>query len=207
MLKLTLSNISKRYGNDWIFRRLSYNFSSDSSYALLGNNGSGKSTLLQIIAAYLSVSQGLRTYEWQQQPLSESQVATHLLWAAPYIELIEEFTLSELLKFHYQFKTLHPAIQNEQQWLDRVELTHAAHKPLSHFSSGMKQRVKLGLAFLSQGNLLLLDEPCTNLDDKGIAWYHSLILQYSNGRLLVVASNRSEEYDFCNYQIHMNHYK
>ena len=76
-------------------------------------------------------------------------------------------------------------------------LAQAADRPIKQYSSGMKQRVKLGLAICSESPILLLDEPLTNLDDDGKEWYYNMITKYGKNRMVAVASNRSDEYSFC----------
>jgi ABC-type multidrug transport system ATPase subunit len=70
-------------------------------------------------------------------------------------------------------------------------------KPVRNFSSGMKQRLKLALAILSDTALLLLDEPGSNLDTEGLAWFRGLLMEHLEGRTLVVASNRQAEETFA----------
>ena len=77
------------------------------------------------------------------------------------------------------------------------------------FSSGMKQRLKLLLAFGSDVPLILLDEPTTNLDKSGIEWYHKLIegLNAYPTQSLVIASNQLYEYGCCSLSISLEDYK
>ncbi|MBC7744870.1 MAG: ATP-binding cassette domain-containing protein, partial [Flavobacterium sp.] len=78
---------------------------------------------------------------------------------------------------------------------------------LKNFSSGMKQRVKLALAFCSDTKILLLDEPVSNLDHQGVEWYLSLIEQFSSDRLVIVCSNQQQEYGFCDERINVEDFK
>ena len=71
----------------------------------------------------------------------------------------------------------------------------------------MKQRLKLVLAICSDTDLLLLDEPTTNLDDEGVAWYQTLIEKYTANRLVIVASNVKHDYHFCTQQLNIMDYK
>ena len=72
------------------------------------------------------------------------------------------------------------------------------------YSSGMKQRVKLGLAMYSEVDIILLDEPCSHLDAKGIAWYKEQISMRKEGRIVLVASNNMEtETFFCDRNLQM----
>ena len=76
-------------------------------------------------------------------------------------------------------------------------LSTSSHKAIKYFSSGMKQRLKLGLAFFSDTPVLMLDEPTTNLDAQGFEWYQNHVLEYSRDRLLIICSNQPQEYAFC----------
>ncbi|WP_205508731.1 ABC transporter ATP-binding protein [Longitalea arenae] len=126
--------------------------------------------------------------------------------AAPYLELIEEMTLTEFLQFHQQFKPFLPAIRISDI-IQIIGLTAAADKQIRFYSSGMKQRVKLAQAIFSNVPCVLLDEPCTNLDAAGIGLYHQLINNYGNNRLIIVSSNDEQEYSFCQEKLSIMDYK
>jgi ABC-type multidrug transport system ATPase subunit len=127
-------------------------------------------------------------------------------FCAPYLELIEEMTLTEFLNFHSGFKDFLPGIDVEKI-IDLLELGEAAGKQIRYYSSGMKQRVKLAQAIFSNTVILLLDEPCSNLDVQGIELYHSLINDYCKERLVIVSSNDEVEYKFTNERINILDYK
>jgi ABC-type multidrug transport system ATPase subunit len=137
---------------------------------------------------------------------SPETIYQFLSLAAPYLELIEEMTLKEFLEFHNHFK---PFLQEITipQIIHSVQLSQAADKQIRYFSSGMKQRIKLAQAIFSKTPLLLLDEPCTNLDEDGISIYLKLIERYSEGRLIIVSSNDRQEYSFCKEFIDLRNYK
>ena len=205
-MTISLSDTGKRFNRDWIFRHLSYQFSSGSSYAIVGPNGSGKSTLLQAISGALLINEGSIGYELNGQPIADEKVHRHLSFCAPYLELIEEMTATELLRFHREFKPLLPGIDIENA-LELAGLAPAAQKQIRYFSSGMKQRLKLIQCFLSDAPVLLLDEPCTNLDKEGIALYRSLLEQYSTKRLVIISSNDPVEYAHCKSVIAIDDFK
>jgi ABC-type Mn2+/Zn2+ transport system ATPase subunit len=83
-------------------------------------------------------------------------------------------------------------------------LEHAAEKQIRYFSSGMKQRLKLAQCIFSDVPFVLLDEPCTNLDTRGIDLYHQLIENYTTNRCVIVSSNDTTEYGFCKEVINLN---
>ena len=128
----------------------------------------------------------------------------HLSFTAPYQELIEEFTLTELIDYHSRFKKM--LIPSTQALIERLYLEKAKHKFIKDFSSGMKQRLKLGLAIYTQAPLLLLDEPTTNLDQEGINWYLEHITQNRHNRLVVISSNVAHEYNFCDAHLRITDY-
>ena len=206
-MKITLNNIGKRYNRHWIFKGLNYEFSSDNAYVILGANGSGKSTLVQLIAGSLLSSEGSIAYHNNAGQVPDEEIYSNVSIAAPYLDLIEAYTIEEIIAFHFQFKSFYPGI-TAQKFIDIIALPSAQNKPLKEFSSGMKQRVKLALAILSDTPMLLLDEPTANLDKKGVDWYNRLMNNYRNNRLVIVCSNQQkEEYGFCNKELMIENYK
>lgn len=205
-MKIELEGVGKRYLHEWIYRRVSYSFADSNRYAITGANGAGKSTFLRLLSGHLSPSKGRISYSLDSRPLPVDQLYRHITFAAPYIELIEEFTLLESVTFQQRFKPFSNGL-TPAEVIDRMALTQAAHKPVKHFSSGMKQRLKLGLSLMSDSKLVLLDEPTTNLDTKGIEWYLQLVDEYASERLLIVASNVAVDYQFCNLYLSMADFK
>ena len=226
-MKITLIDAGKRFNRDWIFRHLSYEFLPRQHYAITGPNGSGKSTLLQVIAGAIGISEGSIRYGQASTAASAStapprstalprsipateippdQAYRYLSFSAPYLELIEEMTATEFLRFHHSFKPFLPSL-SIPGILSAVGLEAAANKQIRFFSSGMKQRIKLAQALFSDTPVVLLDEPTTNLDAEGIALYQRLIGEYSAGRLVIVSSNDVQEYDFCEKVIDIRQYK
>lgn len=203
-----LSDAGKRFNRDWIFRRVTTAFISGTSYAITGPNGSGKSTLLQAIAGSLQLSEGtiLYTYSSPTEKIEAENYYSHLAIVAPYLELIEEMTAREFLSFHSRFKPLLPAVSIDGI-LSEIGLEKAMDKQIRYYSSGMKQRIKLAQAIFSDVPVLLLDEPCTNLDKPGYDLYHILIEKYCSQKLVIVSSNDSNEMDFCQERISITDFK
>lgn len=207
-MKINLTNIGKRYNFEWIFRKVNYEFSSEHNYVILGSNGSGKSTLLQIIAGNIIPSEGDIIYQTPGKLEVENEyIFHHLSFASPYLELFEEFTLAESIEFQAQLKPFYKGYSTNQI-IELTQLEKAKNKQLKYYSSGMKQRVRLALAILSDTPLLLLDEPTSNLDKKAIDWYSHLVNDFSKDRLIIVCSNQQEyEYPFCDTQLHIEEFK
>jgi len=205
-MEMQLKQAGKRFNYEWIFRNLTFDFSSGSSYALLGPNGSGKSTLLQCLSGARLLNEGSYAMHVGNALVDPEFHYRHVSLAAPYLELIEEFTLTELMRFHATVKPFVKDVTPESA-ADLAQLSNTTTKPIKLYSSGMKQRVKLLLAILSDVSIVLLDEPATNLDAQGLAWYKTVVRERCQQRTLVIASNDPDEYDFCEHRINVLDYK
>jgi ABC-type multidrug transport system ATPase subunit len=205
-MKISLTDAGKRFNRDWIFRHFTYTFETGQSYAITGANGSGKSTLLQALGGSMMLSEGTVQYSILNAPSSTDDIYKHVSICAPYLEVVEEMTLKEFLDFHHGFKPFLQGITTDTI-ITLLGLEKAAGKQIRNYSSGMKQRVKLAQCIFSDTAIVLLDEPCTNLDTDGIELYHRLITDHCKNRLVIVSSNDEVEYRFCNQRVSMADYK
>lgn len=203
---ISLEDIGRRFNREWVFRHINYRFETGQSYAVLGPNGSGKSTFLQVIAASLIPSAGHIRYVAGEKTIDPDSLYRYLSLAAPYMELIEEFTLIEQIRFHFALRNYLTGF-DEDGLMELLGLQQARDRQIRHFSSGMKQRVKLALACCSDVPLLLLDEPTSNLDQQGVDWYLNLVTETRPARLVIVCSNQEKEYGFCEQAINIVDYK
>jgi ABC-type multidrug transport system ATPase subunit len=206
-MRIQVTAASKRFNTEWIFSNLNFSFTTGQHYALIGNNGSGKSTLLQIIAGYIGLTKGgIQWISTSNETIDSTNIFQYISIATPYLELVEEFTALEQIIFHQQFKPLQNGLE-PIELLEKIGLRNAAKKQIRNFSSGMKQRLKLALAIFDQAPILLLDEPCSNLDQEGIQTYHQLMQKYAMHKLVIVASNDPQEYQFCSQQLSLSNFK
>ena len=207
-VQIELEDVGKRFRYEWIFRNISTTFEGGKTYALLGSNGSGKSTLMKILSGHLSPSAGKVTFLLNEKKQDEDSIYKHISYAAPYIELIEELTLTEMIQFHTKFKPLSNTLTTNDL-IEILNFEKSRNKEIRYFSSGMKQRLKLVLAICSDSPILLLDEPTTNLDAQGVAWYRQLMSRFTEGgsRLTIVASNIEHDYDFCHKILNVEDFK
>ncbi|MES2762015.1 MAG: ABC transporter ATP-binding protein [Bacteroidota bacterium] len=206
-ITIKLSNAGKKFGREWIFRKVNLNIAAGQKIAILGLNGSGKSTLLQALTGYLTLNEGELTYLNNDQAIESEQHYKLISLASPYLELVEDLTLEEQIKHVAIYKPFLSALTIERL----IELSGlAAHKNkyIKLFSSGMKQRLKLTLAILADAPVLFLDEPTTNLDATVIDWYKQMIDQYAMHKTIIVCSNSiKDEYSFCDKVITMEEFK
>ena len=200
-MEILVHNLSKKFRQEFVIREFSYNFQSGKSYALTGPNGSGKSTLLQLIAQFTLPNTG----KVEMVGIDTELVYSQITYAAPYVELIEEYTLAEhlqiLIKNNYLPATI--AIDFLEEYID---LQPGRTKLIKNYSSGMRQKIKLGFALLSERPVLLLDEPTTNFDEKAKEWFFER-LNTQRDKLLIIASNEGREIDFCTEKIALIDFK
>lgn len=206
-VEIILENAGKKFNAEWIFRKLDLRLAAGNGYAFTGANGSGKSTLIKLITGQLPVNEGLVRYVLKGKEIHIDDWYRHLVLAAPYLELVEEFTLSELAEFHSSFKPFKNSL-SVAQFIEFAQLKHASDKLVRHFSSGMKQRLRLALAFQTDVPLVFLDEPTSNLDSNAARWYyHNVTRLLSHNQLVIVGSNQPDEYAFCETIVNMGDYK
>lgn len=205
-MTILLENLGKKFRKEWIFRKVNLTFEQGNSYTFVGPNGSGKSTLLQVLAGAMPHTEGSIIYQFNNQAVNVDDVFKQIVISAPYLELVEEFTLQESVEFHQKFKSFKDNI-SATQLIDLLQLSPHKDKTIKNFSSGMKQRLKLGLAFYSESPIILLDEPTSNLDAQGTAWYLKQIEKHTTNRLLIICSNQPAEYTFCKNIIDVRDFK
>jgi ABC-type multidrug transport system ATPase subunit len=205
-MHISLHKIGKKFNREWVFRNIDFEIPSGTRIAILGSNGSGKSTLLQVLSGILSPSEGTTEYRIDETVVPIEDVFQYFTIASPYLELVEEMTLIEMIEFHFSFKGRLQQLSNTEI-INLLGLEKSTHKEIRHFSSGMKQRLKLALAVLSDVQCILLDEPCSNLDKQSISWYQNLLNTYVTNRTLIICSNQEYEYEICDKSLSIMDYK
>ncbi|MCC7301369.1 MAG: ATP-binding cassette domain-containing protein [Bacteroidia bacterium] len=201
-MNIKLENAGKRFSSEWIFRGVNEEFAAGERYAILGSNGSGKSTLAQVIGGFLSLTEGkIHTgLESEALPLQVS-------FTSPYLDIPDEFTPGELSKFHFSMRACITGF-SPGQFAELTGLSHTGNKHIKAFSSGMKQRVKLGLAIFTRSEVLIVDEPFTNLDTAGKQWFNEMLEKFLGNRTLFICSNHQpEEYQLCRELLEMKQWK
>jgi ABC-type multidrug transport system ATPase subunit len=210
LISISLNNLGKKYNREWIFRNLTHTIDPGQKVVILGGNGSGKSTLLQVISSFIVPNEGSVVYQntvSHPSAIDQDDIKNYISFASPYLQLIEDFTLLEMIEHAREFK---PFIKNmsSAEIIERIEMSASKNKFIKQFSSGMKQRLKLGLAVLADTPVLLLDEPVSNLDKNAIAWFKQLITDHSSNRTVIVCSNAiTDEYFFCDKEMNVMDYK
>ena len=154
-----LETVSKLYGTFAALRKVSLTLESGRCYVLLGENGAGKSTLLRILAGLLRASYGTVTVLGTSPQEARDRIG--YMSHAPM--LYDEYTAVENLEYFADLYRERPCLAPEAA-LRSVGLDSALRRPVGQYSQGMRQRASLARVLLSQPELLLLDEPFSNMD-------------------------------------------
>jgi ABC-type multidrug transport system ATPase subunit len=193
-MRISGDKLGKRFEKHWVFKDVSFDINSGEKWAIIGPNGSGKSTLLKIIVGSLTPTSGNLTQFLGLESIAIEDAIQRISFSAPYVELPEEFSLIELIAFHSKFKK---PLLSSSEIVDRIGYPTAANKLIGQYSSGMKQRVRLALNFYFESDLIALDEPTSNLDENGIAWYQNELREFAQDKSVIISSNQRYEYELC----------
>lgn len=188
---ISAQKIGKKFYQQWLYRDLSFTLHNGEKLAILGTNGSGKTTLLRILAGQLSPTEGKVFYTKEKNKIPYENMYQYISWAGPHTALYPDLTLAEHLKLHFSFKT---PLLPIPQIIEKLNLTNEVNKKLRFYSSGMLQRAKVGIALFSNSEILILDEPTSNMDEANATYILALIEEYIGNRIYILASNLSREY-------------
>jgi len=191
-MNIKFENVSKKFGAKKVIKNFSKSFKRK-KYAIIGDNGSGKSTLLQLISNLMTPSDGKIIYSLDDIEIDKELFIKKIIFSAPYQKLVEELTVNEFLIFHYKFRDY---IKNPFTILSEFGLENFKNTQIKSLSSGSEQKLKLLISFNTKADFILLDEPTTNLDRKGIAIYTKTIKKYSKDKGIIIATNREKDIVF-----------
>jgi ABC-type multidrug transport system ATPase subunit len=196
MITLQLTQLSKSFGHQKVFTDLNITHSQH-TLGIAGPNGSGKSTLLQCMGGLLAPTDGSVAWKEQAEALSSKDLQHRLGYAAPYINLYDELSCRENLTFLSRVRPTGDG-QHIEQWLQKTGLDALADHPFGKLSTGQRQRLRLASALFHQPDILLLDEPGSNLDEAGKSLIKEIASQFSvPDKLLIIASNDKQELQLC----------
>lgn len=191
-LHVACTDLSHSFRSRPIFKLSTAVIPAGSECLIQGRNGSGKSTLGRIVSGELTPTEGQISWSLSKQPMDAETICHRTHRVSPANDLHPELTISELITFQGQFR----AWRHEPlDLLTRADMGKHLNTAFRTLSSGMQQRVKLALALASDSELIVLDEPCANLDEAGKAWYRECVLAVKGSITLVICSNnRLEDY-------------
>ncbi|MBL1212640.1 MAG: ABC transporter ATP-binding protein [Ignavibacteriae bacterium] len=204
---LSLNNVQKVFGRRLIFKNINLTLTTGRVYGLSGRNGSGKSTLAKIIAGITSTTSGKIEHTLNGKEIKPEKLHDHLGFVSPYLVLYDEFTALENLEFFTKIRGNKFDKDNAEKLLEDFQLGDRGNDELRGYSSGMKQRMKFIFALMHSPQLLILDEPTSNLDEAGKSIVYSTIKNKLSDNLVIIASNESSDLALCDEIIEIEKYK
>jgi heme exporter protein A len=203
-MTLTLSDVSKEFNRRSIFRDVSFSLTGGDSLVITGRNGSGKSTLVKILCGLLSPTRGTISYGFDGKSIEHENVRNHIGLVSPYLQLYDEFSGLENLELLSQIRSDRVLEDGRiEEVLNDVGLWDRRKDFLRTYSSGMRQRLKYAFALVHQPDILVLDEPTSNLDADGIEMVKRRVSEQKKDSILIVATNDAEESAWCAKRIEL----
>ena len=209
MINYTLEalQLNKSFGRRLIFNDLNFKFEKQGVYGISGPNGSGKSTLVKIIAGIIGASKGKIIHTYNDKILNEDNLHNHLGFVSPYLVLYEEFSTLENLKLFADIRGVDFNNQRVEYLLNKFLLLKRKDDLLKTYSSGMKQRVKFIFALMHSPQLLIFDEPTSNLDEEGKSSVYEIVKEESKNNIVIIASNEKNDLELCDEIVYLEKYK
>lgn len=200
-------DLNKSFGRRLIFNDLNFKFDKEGVYGISGPNGSGKSTLVKIIAGIIGSSKGKIIHKLDEQIISEEQLHNHIGFVSPYLVLYEEFSTYENLKLFADIRGIKFNQERVDYLLNNFLLFKRKDDLLKTYSSGMKQRVKFIFALMHSPQLLILDEPTSNLDEEGKNSVYEIVKEEGQKNIVLIASNEKNDLELCKDIVYLEKYK
>lgn len=204
---LEANGLNKSFGRRLIFNDLQFKFNQAGVYGISGPNGSGKSTLVKIIAGIIGASKGKIIHKLGDKEISGEHIHNHIGFVSPYLVLYEEFSTYENLKLFADIRGVNFNQERVDYLLNKFLLIKRKDDLLKTYSSGMKQRVKFIFALMHSPQLLILDEPTSNLDDEGKNSVYQIVKEEGQKNIVLIASNEKNDLELCNDVVYLEKYK
>jgi heme ABC exporter ATP-binding subunit CcmA len=185
-----LDGVSKLFGSFAALRQVKVDLEPGRCYVLIGENGAGKSTLLRVLAGLLRPSFGTIKVFGEQDP-QEARARIGYMSHAPM--LYDELTAEENLRY---FASLYPdrPCLSPAEALRQVGLDPELTRTLGQYSQGMRQRTSLARVLLPVPELLLLDEPFSNMDVESVGQMVKLLAGFRQGNRTIVLTTHQREH-------------
>lgn len=204
---LEAQQLNKSFGRRLIFNDLNFKFDKPGVFGISGPNGSGKSTLVKIIEGIISASKGKVIHLLNGKALAEENLHNHIGFVSPYLVLYEEFSTLENLRIFADVRGTEFNKDRIDYLLNKFLLFKRKDDLLKTYSSGMKQRVKFIFALMHFPQLLVLDEPTSNLDEEGKSSVYEIVKEEAKTNIVIIASNERNDLELCNEIVLLEKYK
>jgi heme exporter protein A len=200
-------SLNKVFGRRLIFDNINFKFNNNGIFGISGPNGSGKSTLIKIIAGITAPSSGIIIHSSNEKTVIPEKLHNHIGFVSPYLVLYDEFSAWENLIYFSEIRNVLFDSEKVNFLLDKFLLLNRKDDFVKTYSSGMKQRLKFIFALMHSPQLLLLDEPTSNLDAEGKEKVYSLLRKEAESSIIIVASNEESDLEICSSCIQLELFK
>ena len=204
---LEIKNLHVSVEGKEILKGINLKVNTGEVHAIMGPNGSGKSTLVKIIACLISPTKGSIKHSFDGKTVEEEALHNFLGFVSPYLFLYDEFTAEENLIHVSKVRGIKFNKERSDFLLNEFNLYERKSDLLRGFSSGMKQRLKFAFALLHKPQLLILDEPTSNLDNSGKEKVYQFIQSEGKTKLVLVASNEEADLALCEKVLELQNFK
>ena len=200
-------NLSKLFGRRLIFKDINFNWSEKGIFGISGPNGSGKSTLVKIVAGLIAPSSGKIIHKNSGGEIIPEKLHNHIGFVSPYLVLYEEFSALENLKIFAKIRGVNFNEEKVTYYLTQFLLENRKNDLVKTYSSGMKQRLKFIFALMHSPEVLIFDEPTSNLDEEGKKVVYKIIEDESKNSIVIIASNEERDLELCQEKILLENYR
>ena len=200
-------NLSKLFGRRLIFKDINFSLEENGIFGISGPNGSGKSTLVKIVAGLIAPSSGKIIHKNSISEIIPEKLHNHIGFVSPYLVLYEEFSAWENLKIFAKIRGISFDEKKVLYYLNQFLLENRKDDLVKTYSSGMKQRLKFVFAVMHSPDVLIFDEPTSNLDEEGKKVVYKIILEEGKNRIVIVASNEMKDLELCNEVLLLENFK
>lgn len=200
MINIEAAKIGKKFGKTVLFSNINFNLTKSDSFYITGPNGSGKSTLLQILAGIQNPTSGSVIYKSENTIIEKENYKNFFGFTGPQINPYDMLTSIENLKF-----TASESMDENRisEFLEKFDIYRHRTKAVKYYSSGMKQRLRLIHALINDPEIIMLDEPCSNLDTRGRDILYDVLETLKKDKLIIIATNESEDINLCSKGINL----
>ena len=202
-MEVRLEHISKKYGSKYALRNFTATLE-NGVYGLLGTNGAGKTTLINAFMGIIPAQGDIFINGTNIRSLG-SDFLSNIGYLPQYPKFYRDFSVREFLRYMCVLKGIDQADARIDSLLDTVNLADAAGKKIGALSGGMRQRLGIAQAMLSDPGILILDEPTAGLDPRERIRFRNLISQFSENRIVILATHIVSDVEFIANKILLLH--
>ena len=204
-------NLSKRYGSFTALSNLNLKIQGSKCVGFLGPNGAGKTTTLKIFTDMIRATEGQALINGVSVHENKRKALAHCGDLIESPEIYPSFTPNEALSMVAELRGV-PRVERAkriEEAIAEVKMEEWKDKKVGKFSKGMKQRINIAAALLSEPDIMLLDEPTTGLDPRGMAEVREIVKSLKKKNRLIFMSSHllPEVSDVCDEVALIDHGK